>query len=56
MTHYRNPLHEISTLYLYRAVDKEGKTIDFLLRAKRDKVVAMRCFEHAIQDTAFLRK
>ena len=36
--------------YLYRAVDKEGKTIDFLLTAKRDKAAAMRFFEKAIQD------
>lgn len=35
--------------YLYRAVDKEGKTIDFLLTAKRDKAAAMRFFEKAIQ-------
>ena len=28
--------------YLYRAVDKEGKTIDFLLTTERDKVAAMR--------------
>ena len=36
--------------YLYRAVDKEGKTIDFLLTARRDKAAAMRFFEKAIQD------
>ena len=35
--------------YLYRAVDKAGETIDFLLTAKRDKKAAMRFFEKAIQ-------
>jgi putative transposase len=34
--------------YLYRAVDKAGNTIDFLFRAKRDKVAARRFFEKAI--------
>jgi transposase-like protein len=34
--------------YLYRAVDKAGHTIDFLLRAHRDKAAAKRYFEKAI--------
>jgi putative transposase len=38
--------------YLYRAVDKEGKTVDFLLTAKRDTAAAMRFFEKAMQNNA----
>ena len=34
--------------YLYRAVDKGGDTIDFLLRAHRDKTAARRYFEKSI--------
>jgi transposase-like protein len=37
--------------YLYRAVDKEGNTIDFLLTAKRDKAAAMRFFKKAINNS-----
>jgi len=35
--------------YLYRTVDKQGKTVDFLLTAKRDKAAAMRFFDKAMQ-------
>ena len=35
--------------YLYRAVDRDGKTIDFLLRARRDYAAARRFFERAIE-------
>ena len=35
--------------YLYRAVDKKGKTIDFLLRANRDKAAAASFFEKAMR-------
>jgi len=34
--------------YLYRAVDKAGNTVDFLLRAHRDKAAARCYFEKAI--------
>jgi putative transposase len=36
--------------YFYRAVDKEGKTVDFLLTAKRDKAAAMRFFDQAMRN------
>ncbi|MBL0011640.1 MAG: IS6 family transposase [Nitrosomonas sp.] len=35
--------------YLYCAVDRDGKTIDFLLTAKRDKAAAKRFFDKAMQ-------
>lgn len=34
--------------YYYRAVDKQGNTIDFLLTAKRDKKSALRFFKKAV--------
>ena len=34
--------------YLYRAVDRAGHTIDFLLRAHRDLAAARRFLERAI--------
>jgi transposase-like protein len=34
--------------YLYRAVDRDGDTIDFLLRAKRDSAAARRFLEQPI--------
>ena len=35
-------------VYLYRAVDKQGKTVDFLLRKNRNKQAAYDFFEKAI--------
>ena len=35
--------------YLYRAVDKEGKTVEFLLTARRDKAAALWFFKKAMK-------
>ena len=37
-------------VYLYRADDSEGNTVDFLLRAKRDKAAACAFFRKAIKN------
>lgn len=42
--------------YLYRAVDKVGKIIDFLLTEKRDKKAAVRFFEKAMQANGITEK
>ena len=42
--------------YLYRAVDKAGHTVDFLLTAQRDKAAAMRFFNKAMSDNHVPKK
>jgi len=38
-------------MYLYRAVDKHGKTLDFMLSKRRDKAAARLFFRRAIETT-----
>src|SRR5205085_9905381 len=38
--------------YLYRAVDKQGRTVDFLLRERRDVAAAKRFFRKAMENDA----
>ena len=40
---------KISWKYIYRAVDRIGKTVDFLLTAKRKNAAALRFFDKAIK-------
>jgi putative transposase len=42
--------------YLYRAVDKAGKTVDFLLAAQRDMAAAKRFFEKAMRENGVPEK
>ena len=42
--------------YLYRAVDRDGQTIDFLLTAHRDKKAARRFFKKALRQQGLPEK
>ena len=42
--------------YLYRAVDKQGQTVDLLLTAKRDAASARRFFDKAMRHNTVLDK
>jgi putative transposase len=43
-------------IYLYRAVDKYGETIDFLLRARRDGIAAKAFFRKVFKENALPEK
>ena len=46
-----NLLVKAEDKYLYRAVDSDGNSLDFLLTAKRDAQAAKRFFRMALQAT-----
>lgn len=43
-------------VYLYRAVDKEGNTIDFMLSGKSDRSAVLKFFEKAIGSSGLPEK
>jgi len=43
-------------VYLYRAVDKEGSTIDFMLSEKRDRPAVLKFFKKAIGSSGLPEK
>jgi putative transposase len=51
---FLGPTHQVNGAWkdLYRAVDKEGQTVDFLLTATRDADAARRFFDKAMRHNA----
>ena len=43
-------------VYLYRAIDKQGKTLDFMLSKRRNKAAATKFFARALEANGLLRK
>ena len=43
-------------VYLYRAIDKHGKTLDFMLSKRRNKAAATKFFARALEVNGLPRK
>src|SRR3712207_9334453 len=50
----RSQARAVRTILLYRAIDKHGTPVDFLLTAKRDLEAAKRFFRKMLQDQPLL--